>query len=599
MRKKEVLPFVVILISLLFIIGGVMFLTMFEPRNSLSGMAAGGTPGPPGGSPPGGGGGGAPSAETTTTTITTPSGGTKIIKPVRIVFEYPQDKVTLRKGIIPLFLQGYEGDILSSGLDISIISSLFETTTLINDFEERGVGRYGANVTINQDTPSGSYELVAVGEIADSIDQQRIIVTLDPTITFNVPLLNQYEQGQQLVIEGTATYFNQELVGNLSINAIALNQGMVFLNRTLRSDAEGRFSTIYPLSFADLPGNWTMRLNAEDQYGNQGHFNKSITIAAPSGVLYYRLSFLSPVANTDVRRGEIVPITVKVEEGEKAVTNASVSMRTPPGDMLFLKEVETGVYSTEYKITANDPLGMWILPVQAAKTKQGIIKAGGNSLPLRIQYMPLKITLLEPTQRHFFTGQRVELKVEVSYSDGTAIKDTPANISIMMGNNTIPLFSREPGTYATPYVFTSQDTDLTSLQLYGTDIFNNYITSPPLTITVKKVGPYELKVRLFYSNQIIPWLEQYGYYVAGGMVFLLLVSSPFLYTRRLRKKLRKTYDDEKRTIDMEKDTQIKYFKHHSITREDYDKLMLKYRERASDLKEKRLMLEKKLGRKEK
>ena len=50
---------------------------------------------------------------------------------------------------------------------------------------------------------------------------------------------------------------------------------------------------------------------------------------------------------------------------------------------------------------------------------------------------------------------------------------------------------------------------------------------------------------------------------------------------------------------MEKDTQMKYFKFHSISRDDYDKLMLRYRERASDLKEKRLKLEKKLGGKEK
>lgn len=58
-------------------------------------------------------------------------------------------------------------------------------------------------------------------------------------------------------------------------------------------------------------------------------------------------------------------------------------------------------------------------------------------------------------------------------------------------------------------------------------------------------------------------------------------------------------ENEKRVLEMEKDIQRKYFKHHSITREDYDKLMLKYQERASDLKEKRLMLSKKLGRKEK
>ena len=37
---------------------------------------------------------------------------------------------------------------------------------------------------------------------------------------------------------------------------------------------------------------------------------------------------------------------------------------------------------------------------------------------------------------------------------------------------------------------------------------------------------------------------------------------------------------------MEKDTQVKYFKPAFHPREDYDKLMMKYRERASDLKEK-------------
>ena len=55
----------------------------------------------------------------------------------------------------------------------------------------------------------------------------------------------------------------------------------------------------------------------------------------------------------------------------------------------------------------------------------------------------------------------------------------------------------------------------------------------------------------------------------------------------------------KKELEMEKDIQRKYFKHHFITREDYDKLMLKYRERTSDLKEKRLVLSKKLGKKEK
>ena len=50
---------------------------------------------------------------------------------------------------------------------------------------------------------------------------------------------------------------------------------------------------------------------------------------------------------------------------------------------------------------------------------------------------------------------------------------------------------------------------------------------------------------------------------------------------------------------MEKDIQRKYFKHHSITREDYDKLMLKYRERTADLKEKQLKMKNSISKLEK
>jgi len=45
---------------------------------------------------------------------------------------------------------------------------------------------------------------------------------------------------------------------------------------------------------------------------------------------------------------------------------------------------------------------------------------------------------------------------------------------------------------------------------------------------------------------------------------------------------------------MEKDIQRKYFKRHLITREDYEKLILKYREQASELEEKMMKTNNKL-----
>ena len=90
---------------------------------------------------------------------------------------------------------------------------------------------------------------------------------------------------------------------------------------------------------------------------------------------------------------------------------------------------------------------------------------------------------------------------------------------------------------------------------------------------------------------------RYLYFILLGVLILIIATQPLWHWKSLKLRLKKTIEDEKRTLEMRKDTQRKYFKHHSMSREDYDKLMLKYRVRASDLKEKRLKLQNKLGKK--
>ncbi|MDO8459546.1 MAG: hypothetical protein Q7S74_00400, partial [Nanoarchaeota archaeon] len=153
----------------------------------------------------------------------------------------------------------------------------------------------------------------------------------------------------------------------------------------------------------------------------------------------------------------------------------------------------------------------------------------------------------------------------------------------------IKLIETGLGEYSAFYLFTEKDVNAASLQLSASDIYGNSVAFTPKAIKVEQIGKYELKLRLFYYNI----LARYWYLFILGVILVILITEPLWHRVYLKRSLKRVIENEERVIEMEKDIQRKYFKHHSITREDYDKLMLKYREKAADLKEKKLKLQKK------
>ena len=167
-----------------------------------------------------------------------------------------------------------------------------------------------------------------------------------------------------------------------------------------------------------------------------------------------------------------------------------------------------------------------------------------------------------------------------------------ADVLAKISNETIRLIETKPGIYSSDYLFTQKDIGTNFLQVVASDIYENSATMPPKAIRVDAIGKYELKLRLFYYNI----LARFWYLWLLAFFLIAILISPFVHHAYLKASIKKTAEDEKRVTDMEKDTQLRYFKEHSIKRADYDKLMYKYREQASSLKEKKLRLERKLGR---
>ena len=583
--KKEVrVKYLFLFLAVAMLVLGSIFL--LEPLNSLTGMAQGGVPGPPGGSPPGQAG------TTTTTTTTTDGGGGGPPSPVKVVLQNPLDGDTIKRGVLTIFVEGFEGGDPDSDLRITAESELFETVKLVRNFEKRDSGIYGANVTIGKNITKGEYAIVVKGE-RGTYDEQRILITVDPTIYINTHL-NQEEffKGERIRLSGDLAYFDDEPVKNNTVE-LSISAPDFLLNKTIISNTLGRFEDDYLISFAEPDGRWNIKIWAADEDDNEGNINLFTKVSTPERVAFYTVTFLSPLTNAEFKRGSSVPITVEIKEEGKPVRDAVVDFRNPQAEILNLKEVEPGTYTAEYKIKSDDPLREWYIAVQAVKTINGITRAGGTKIPVTIRPAALNLVLVRPRTTDFFSGLQIEIEAELSYTDGTKVEK--ADVFAVIGDETIKLVETELGEYSAFYLFTEKDVTAKSLQLSASDIHGNSVTLTPKAIEVERIGKYELKLRLFYHNI----LARYWYIFVLVILLAVIVTKPLWYKKYLKVSLKKAIEDGKRVIEMEKDTQRKYFKHHSISRDDYDKSMHKYRTRASDLKEKRLRLKKKLGGKKK
>lgn len=545
---------------------------------------------------------GACPAETTTTTTTAEGGPV----PVTVSIESPQDGQIIKRGGLILIVKGFSGISPESDLKVIAVSDLFGEVSLKNDFEQRGIGMYGVNVTVGKEIKAGKYVILVRGEGDSAADEHQILISLDPTITIDASIEDSYFKGERIFFEGKTKYFNGSLATNASLEIALFAPGDYRFNLSAASDQNGKFAVSYPISFAEPEGKWDIRITARDKDGNEGSTILKTKVSTPKGVVFYTVKFLSPFKDAEFKRGSAVPITVEVKDEDRLLEKATVEFKDQHGEFLPLKEVSPGVYSAENILHLHPHEAVWQIPVQALKTVDGVTKAGGNRISVKLLPATLNLVLLQPTAFDFFAGQQVTLQAKATYSDDSAVEK--AKVLVKIGDETIILTETEPSIYENTYIFSakylattelaySPDKKITtaSLELYAEDVHGNSLSAPQRAITVKEVSKAELKVRLFYYNI----LARFRYLFVSGFLFLVLVTSPLWHAYYLQARLNSIAEAEKRGLEVQKEIQRKYFKHHSINREDYDKLMLKYREQSSSMREKKLKIHQKLGKKSK
>lgn len=509
--------------------------------------------------------------------------------PITISIESPKDGETVKREIITILVKGYRGTNPESDIIATAISDLFGEVSLTNNFEQRGFGIYGANVTISKEIKTGNYVILVRGRRGSAVDEHQILITLNPAIAIDTSIKDSYFKGDRIFFEGDLKYFDGSLVKNSSVKLAIFAPGDYFFNISTNSDENGKFAVSYPVSFAEPDGSWDIRITARDKDNNEGSTVLKTKIYTPEGMVFYTVNFLSPFRGAEFKRGSTVPITVEVKDEGELLEKAIVEFKDPLGELTPLQEIRPGVYSLEYKIKPSDPLSVWQIPVQALKTVDGVTKAGGNRITIAILPATLNLVLLEPSNFDFFTGQQIIVRARIAYADGSAVEN--AKVTAKIGDETIILSEKDSGSYEKKYLFRAKDAAATAIGLFAEDIHGNSIAVPQKAITVRSISKYELMLRLFYYDTVV----RYWYLFVSGFIILILITEPFWHLRYLQKKLKKLFNAERRNIEIQKDIQRKYFKHHSISRDNYEKLILKYREDISALKEKKLEVQEKLG----
>ena len=398
------------------------------------------------------GGGGSGGGGTTETSTTSPSGGGAGVQNIVGIYpQFPLDEETIKNGENNIAVKITYGGSPSSSARVALESELFETTNLKYT---RGItGIYEGNVTI-KNKPKGKYKLVYRVEDKEK-EVGGIFVILDPELRIGASLKDSYMKGERILFEGEVRDFNNELQLGVDIIIKGDFNGQLF-EKNLTTDVAGRFSEEYLISQADPSNKWNITIEAKDESGNYGIKSFFPEVKA-SGVAQYAVNFMSPLTDSTFKRGESIPVTVQIKESDALVEGAKVAFFSPKGNVVEMKEVDKGIYSTNYVIRNDDPVGGIRLKVEASKTiKEGIIKVGGDSLTVKISPVEMNFDIDSPSSDIIYTNSRVNFKLKLSYFDGSLVEG--ALVEVLLSNgNIVGLSESKRGIYIGDYLPKTED----------------------------------------------------------------------------------------------------------------------------------------------
>lgn len=299
-------------------------------------------------------------------------------------------------------------------------------------------------------------------------------------------------------------------------------------------------------------------------------FILTLVIPPTLAQLYYAVTWLAPIPDSTYYRGDLLEIRIKLLEAGQPVSKASVKA-TLPDDIIWLSEIQPGIYEAKYRIGWDAPTGDWEIDVLAEKKVDNETYKGSSKIKISVKPTTLHVDIISPGPRIAkLTG---EIKINLTYLDGSPVP--VASVNATLGDKKIKLTYVGEGIYSAGFeVLEGRWT----LRISASDDYaNSGSASRIIYAEIKKKALTEI---------VREWLSDYWVAAAAGIGIFTSVTLLLAAHSSRRSMLGRLQAEKNRILELKKQAQREYFREKVMDRATYEKLMREYEKEGEKINEK-------------
>ncbi len=515
-------------------------------------------------------------SSSSTTTIIGGDGGVQSV--IGIFPRYPLTGEKIKYGKWTIKTEIYFAGETTNSASVRAKSDLFEEDIILRHNQEDPKGMYSSEVSVKSNISPGQHRIMLISNMGGQYNEAQMLVDLvyDLNVEFN--LSDKNTKGKNMFLTGTVKSAENELLDNGLIKIKGKKQDILIFEVKSITDNEGKFLAVYPIKFSDPEGDWDIEVEAISEDGRVGFNKKAANIKISSGTNYYSVNFLNPISEGSFKRGEIIPVSVEVKDSEYLVEGANVSLSTPSEEKIFLKEIQPGIYSGEYKIKQTEPIGKRYLKAFAENKQNQVIKVGGTSLPIAIASTEIKFKL-EGLEDVIFTNSKLKIITNLEYLDGSPVRGAQVN-ALLSNGEILNLIEKKDGIYESAYLVESESQGSLNIDIRATDSSDNKgIYSKSLIVKQRsKVGNYIA----------IIWYYILKYWWASLIMIasLIIIYRPHIERKINKLNLKKSVELQKRIKALQIETEKRYYKKGEISKKEFSEIMMGLEQNMTKSREK-------------
>ncbi|MDO8564296.1 MAG: hypothetical protein Q7R87_04765 [Nanoarchaeota archaeon] len=467
----------------------------------------------------------------------------------------------------------YAGE-TSNSATIKAYSTLFENEILLTHKQTDPEGIYTAKVKIEDKVNSGQHRITFIGKVGNEYNEVYVLINLKKSLDINLNVGMENFKGSDMVISGRVFNNLSEPLVNTSIIIIGEKDGIRIFEVDSITNSSGAFSKHYPIRYSDPDGEWKISVKAISYGGEVGIDEINTLVKFPVGD-YLNVLFQSPLKDSSFKRGEVIPLSVQVNDGE-FLRGANVSVYIPSNERVDLIESENGIYTGSYVIKPDDDLGSWFLRAEASR--DNFRKVGGNSISVDIKSSNIIFSLISPSGDVAYNNQKIKIKTKLVYNNGDAVRGAEV-FAELSNKDIVSLFEKEDGFYEGDYLILGDQTGTLGLEIHAKDASEN------VGLLSKSVF---VKQRSFIGNIFAQiWNFILSYYWAFILVVALLI---FYYGPRVEdtffeRKLLSAQKEQKNIKSMQIETEKKYYQSGEMSKSEFNELIRDYESKLAKAKE--------------